>query len=57
MDTTAKQKVNNELCAKTPKRSDYTESCSTNCYSWKESAWSMVCVLYSVQFQMFFKRC
>jgi hypothetical protein len=42
MDTSAKQKVSNEFCKKLQKPADYTESCSTNCYSWKESKWSTV---------------
>ena len=42
MDTSAKQKVSNEFCNKLQKHADDVESCSTNCYSWKEGEWSTV---------------
>lgn len=41
-DTSTRQKVSNDLCKQNPRPADYSESCSTNCYTWKEGEWSAV---------------
>ena len=46
METATKKRVSNEFCRKFSKPSDYSESCSTNCYRWREGEWSEVSILF-----------